>query len=106
LQNKMKIQIPYGLKEIEVDLPELLKISIVYSNKVSLKRKELVVKETLENPFGCASFVKWGEKILFIINDAARPTPAYDILSELCKEVNIESNGRLLPFILGGVFVP
>jgi nickel-dependent lactate racemase len=89
----MKIKIPYELNETEVDLPKGIKVAIAYSNKVSLRQKETVIKEALGNPCDCAPFVKWVEKkrkILFIINDASRPTPTYDILKGLCKEVNIE----------------
>lgn len=89
----MKIKIPYGSHETEVDLPSELEVVIAHSKEVSLKQKETVIREALDNPFGCPSFIKWLEnkrKILFIINDASRSTPTHDILKELYKEVDLK----------------
>lgn len=89
----MKVTIPYGLKKIEIDLPETNNIKIVAPKRVSLGEKETMIKRALDNPFKCVPFVKWikkKRKIIFVINDAARPTPTFDILKELGKKMNIE----------------
>ncbi len=89
----MGIKIPYGVGTTEVAFPGTLKVAIAHPNKISLRQKEAVIKKALDNPCDCAPFVKWikkQKKILFIINDATRPTPTFDILKELYKTVNIE----------------
>lgn len=95
----MKITIPYGLKKEELDLPEALNVEIIKPREVSLGKKETMIKEALDNPFDCAPFIEWlkkKRKILFIINDATRPTPTSDILKELYKVVNLKGTKYIM----------
>jgi nickel-dependent lactate racemase len=89
----MKIEIPYGLVSKELVLPEASKVEIVYPNKLFLSKKKSAIEEALDKPLNCLPFLNWIEKkrnVLFIINDAARPTPTFDILKELDKRMNLE----------------
>lgn len=89
----MKIKIPYGLEREILDLPEDFKVEIIYPNKVFLREEEATVEKALDNPLNCLPFRKWVKKkrnILFIINDATRPTPTFGILKELNKKMNLE----------------
>ncbi len=95
----MKIEIPYGLGREELDLPEAFKVEIAYPNKVFLRKKEATIEEALDKPLNCLPFLKWikkKRKILFIINDATRPTPTFDILKELDKRMNLEETKYII----------
>jgi len=92
LDNEMEIKIPYGEQKKKLDLSEDTKVEMVFPKKVSLSGRELTIKKSLDNAFGCGSFEKWikrKENILFVVNDATRPTPAPDILTELDKKMDI-----------------
>jgi len=81
------------MNTIELDLTEALNIEIAYPNEVSLRQKEEIIKNTLDNPLGSIPFGKWltqNSRFLFIINDATRPTPTLEILKELDKRMNFE----------------
>ena len=89
----MKVAVPYGLRKIELDFPEALNIEIISSDKMPSGEKGGIIKQALDNPTGSVSFRKWlaqNSEFLFVINDATRPTPTFEILKELRKRMNIE----------------
>ncbi len=89
----MKIKIPYSTEKIELDTQESLNIEIIHSRKIYLANKGETIKNSLDNPLNCLPFEEWinkNNRFLFIVNDAARPTPTSVILYELNKKMNLE----------------
>jgi nickel-dependent lactate racemase len=66
---------------------------MIFPMEVSLGSKELMIGKSLDNAFVRGSFEKWikkKKKVLFVVNDATRPTPTSDILIKLDKKMDIE----------------
>ena len=90
----MEIKIPYGEQERKLCFSENIQVEMIYPKQVSLSSKELMIRKSLGNAFFCSPFEKWIKKkkeILFVVNDATRPTPTADILMELDKKMDIGS---------------
>ncbi len=80
---KIKIGIPYGREEIFVEIDENNIGEIVYPNKVVIEDEEQTLLKALNNSFGPKRFDEFlsdAPDILFIVNDATRPTPTAKIL--------------------------
>jgi len=92
----MKINIPYWGEELNISLPKQNVGEIVYPNTVELCREKEVISDALKNPVNSPDFdefIKGAEPILFIINDATRPTPnakIIDLLWDKIKNKNIK----------------
>jgi len=77
----MRVTIPYGKEQVEVDFPESCEILV--PNKVEIKNEDKLIKNALKNPLGnmhFEEFVSKSEKLLIIVNDGARPTPTAKVL--------------------------
>jgi len=88
----MKITITYGIKKIELDIPNGLNIEFVYPRETASEKKEEIITRSLDNPWGSESFENWltkNKNYLFIVNDTSRPTPTFEILKELDKRMNL-----------------
>ncbi len=88
----MKITITYGIKKIELDIPDGLNIEFVYPRETASEKKEEIITRSLDNPWGSESFENWltkNKNYLFIVNDTSRPTPTFEILKELDKRMNL-----------------
>ncbi|HHE37161.1 MAG TPA: nickel-dependent lactate racemase [Candidatus Cloacimonetes bacterium] len=86
----MKINIPYWGEELNISLPKQNVGEIVYPNTVELRPEKEVISEALKNPLNSPSFenfIKGNEPILFIINDATRPTPNAKIIDLLWSKI-------------------
>lgn len=82
----MQIKIPFWGEDLSIFLPSKNIGQIIYPNEVDLYPEGEVVQEALESPVGSApfaSFIEGDEPILFIVNDATRPTPTARILAYL-----------------------
>lgn len=82
----MKIYFPYGEEKIPFDFPECIKIEILEPQSVPRKNLAKLMKEGLSNPVGLSpfeDFIRGASSLLFIVNDATRPTPTADILDHL-----------------------
>jgi nickel-dependent lactate racemase len=89
----MKIEIPYGIRKIELDIPDGLNIEFVYPREILSEKRDKIIRKVLENPSGSGPFEDWltkNKNFLFVINDASRPTPTFEILKELDKIVSLE----------------
>jgi nickel-dependent lactate racemase len=89
----MKIEIPYGIKKIELDIPDGLNNEFVYPREITSEERGRIIRKALENPSGSEPFENWltkNKNFLFIINDASRPTPTFEILMELDKRMCLE----------------
>lgn len=80
------------MKKIELNIPDRLNIEVVYQRETTSEKKEEIIRKSLENPSGSGSFENWVTKnknFLFIVNDASRPTPTFEILKGLDKRINL-----------------
>ncbi|MBU4445971.1 nickel-dependent lactate racemase [bacterium] len=86
----MQIKIPYWGEELTVSLPEQNIGEIVYPNTVEIRPEKEVLFDALNSPVDFKSFddfAKGNEPILFIINDATRPTPSARIIDLLWDKI-------------------
>ena len=86
----MELKIPYWGEELTVSLPEQNVGELVYPNNVEIFLEKEVLFDALNNPVDSCSFdefIKGDEPILFIINDATRPTPNSRIINLLWNKI-------------------
>ncbi|MFQ6088986.1 MAG: nickel-dependent lactate racemase [Candidatus Methanofastidiosia archaeon] len=86
----MKLKIPYGKNEVEVEILKENLGEFVYPNEVEIKNEEKVILKALKNPLSSESFDEFlsnSRDILFIVNDATRPTPTAKILEVLYERI-------------------
>ena len=70
----MQVNIPYGKGNVKVNVPE--DHEILVPNEASIKDEEKLIEEALDNPIGFESYDEFADdadRLLVIINDAARP---------------------------------
>ena len=82
----MAIRIPYKGKIIEVEIPDRIQTEIIYPNEVLKRQSEPCVFGALKDPVNSVSFEEFiqdSPELLFIVNDATRPTPTAKILGIL-----------------------
>ena len=95
----MKIKIPYDNKEIDLEIVADSNAYITVPKKIILASESDTIKKALNNPVNSAPLEKWvkiNKNFLFIINDAARPTPTFKILKEIKKITNVEGAKYLI----------
>ena len=86
----MKINIPYWGEELNISLPKQNVGEIIYPNSVELRSENEVISHALLNPVNSPSFdnfIKGDEPLLFVINDATRPTPNAKIINLLWDKI-------------------
>jgi nickel-dependent lactate racemase len=86
----MEIKVPFWGEELSISLPLKNIGEIIYPNRVELRPEIEVVQEAVQNPFGTAplkKFLEGDESILFIVNDATRPTPTARIIRILWNRI-------------------
>ena len=93
----MKVNIPYGTKNIKINIPA--PYEILTPNKVSVKDEDKLIEDALENPIGFESYDEFAEdahRLLVIINDATRPTPTSKILRYLLPVLSSHPDVKFL----------
>ena len=93
----MKVNIPYGTKNIKINIPA--PYEILTPNKVSVKDEDKLIEDALENPIGFESYDEFAEdtdKLLVIINDATRPTPTSKVLRYLLPVLSSHPDVKFL----------
>jgi nickel-dependent lactate racemase len=93
----MLVDIPYGKKQIKVNIDE--SVEILVPNKVKIKNQEKLIENALEHPLGFESYDEFADnadKLLVIINDATRPTPTSLILSYLLPVLSSHPDVKFL----------
>ncbi len=86
----MELQIPYWGEELTINLPGENIGEIVYPNTVDIRPEKEILFEAISNPIDFSSFddfMEGSEPILFIINDATRPTPNARIIDLLWHKI-------------------
>ena len=91
----MRIEIPYGRESVEAYIREENCGEMIYPNEVEVGDEFETLLQALENPVASDSFDQFlsdAEDILFIVNDATRPTPTakvLDIISHKISSLNV-----------------
>jgi nickel-dependent lactate racemase len=84
----MLVDVPYGEEKIQVKIDDARVAGIVRGNPVPVGNEEEKLRTALENPMNSKNlkdFLAGGKNILFIVNDATRPTPTARILENIYK---------------------
>jgi nickel-dependent lactate racemase len=83
----MKIDVPYGKETVPLEVPD--GVEIVYPNEVDARDEGKVLAEALANPINSkafADFISDARDVLFIVNDATRPTPTARVLELIADD--------------------
>ena len=87
----MILRVPYGKDgKLEAEIDEKCLAGIIEPNEVKIGDETEVIRQALANPIGSKSlinFLKDAKDILFIVNDATRPTPTARVLDIIEKDI-------------------
>jgi nickel-dependent lactate racemase len=86
----MEIMVPYGHDSKTVDCPEENLAGICFPNEVPQRDEHKILQEAITNPIGAGplgNFLANNAEVLFMVNDATRPTPTALILNHLAGEI-------------------
>ena len=87
----MILRVPYGKdKQLEADIDEQCLAGIISPNEVEIGDETEVIRQALANPVGSKSlrdFLKDARNVLFLVNDATRPTPTARVLDIIEKDI-------------------
>jgi nickel-dependent lactate racemase len=96
----MRVTIPYGKDGEQVlDIPDRNFAGVVYPNEVEATDEYEEVERAIDEPIGAPSlqeFLKEAKNVVFLINDATRPTPTYKVLDDLVGRMNLASARYLI----------
>jgi lactate racemase len=96
----MRVAIPYGKDGEQVlEIPERNFAGVVYPNDVEAADEYEVVERAIDNPIGSPGleeFLRDARNVVFLINDATRPTPTYKVLDDLVGRINLASARYLI----------
>jgi nickel-dependent lactate racemase len=95
----MEIQVQYGHGTITIDCPEENLAGVIFPNEVPQRDEGEVLEQALASPLAAGTigdFLADREDILFLVNDATRPTPTARILDHLAGVIE----GRPLRFLV------
>lgn len=84
----MQIEVPYQKDKINIDVDDNRVAGIITGNEVTISDEDATLRHGIENPINSQSlkdFLKDTTDILFIVNDATRPTPTSRILDSVFK---------------------
>lgn len=87
----MKLQVPYGKDgTLEAEIDEQCVLGIIEPNEVEIGDETEVIRQALAHPVGSPSlkeFLKGARDVLFIVNDATRPTPTARIIDMIQDDI-------------------
>lgn len=115
----MRVSIPYGKDGEQVlEVPDRNFAGVVYPNDVGANDEYGEVENAIDHPIGGPTlheFLKGAKNVVFLLNDATRPTPTYKVLDDLVGRMDLASARYLIAtgthrpptedeyrFILGG----
>jgi nickel-dependent lactate racemase len=87
---KIKVAIPYGRENIFVYVEERNVGDVIYPNEVEITDEEETLGKALDNPIGSKTFERFisdAKDILFLVNDATRPTPTAEVLRMIYPQI-------------------
>ncbi|MCX8123188.1 MAG: nickel-dependent lactate racemase [Spirochaetes bacterium] len=112
----MKIDLPWGASQIQVDLPDTWEVIIPQLKRYELshknKKEKDIVADALSRPVAAKALSKHSlknKKVVIVVDDNTRPTPAYkffDIVLEGLKKAgcNTKNNAIVIPAL--GIHTP
>jgi len=83
---KIRVGIPYGREKIFVNIDERNVGEVIHPNDVACPDEETTLRAALNNPINSKRFEDFlsdARDVLFLVNDATRPTPTAKILKML-----------------------
>ena len=86
----MRVQVPYGRGHIAVDIDEKNVSHIVHPNTVERGDEKTILQHAISHPVNSETFEQFtanAEDLLFIVNDATRPTPTPKILEVIYDKI-------------------
>ncbi len=92
----MLVTVPYGKGKIEVEIDQARVAGIIEANNVTLADEAETVRKAIENPVNSknlSDFLADARDVLFIVNDATRPTPTarvLEIIYDLIKPLDVK----------------
>lgn len=92
----MLVTVPYGKGKIEVEIDQARVAGIIEANDVPLADEAETVRKAIENPVNSKSlsdFLADARDVLFIVNDATRPTPTarvLEIIHDMIKPLDVK----------------
>lgn len=95
---KLKVGIPYGRETIDVHVEEENIGEIVFPNDVKIGNEEKLIEQALVNPVSAKRFDEFlgdAKDILFLVNDATRPTPTAKVLKIIYPKIK-DKNTKFL----------
>ncbi|MBC7108054.1 MAG: nickel-dependent lactate racemase [Methanomassiliicoccales archaeon] len=96
----MKITVPYGKDgKQHLEIPDENFAGVLYPNEVVIGDERKIIQEAIENPLqssSLAEFLRGANNIVFIVNDATRPTPTHRVLDILDELMDLESARYLI----------
>ncbi|NMX21863.1 hypothetical protein C5S30_05415, partial [ANME-1 cluster archaeon GoMg4] len=108
-----KIQIPYGSKQIDLDIEdaELLDAEDVDSRRTATLENKDVIRQALKNPIGTKRLrelvaTKNPERIVIVVDDHTREAPTEKMLDALSEELGEEYKDRILLLVACGTHEP
>lgn len=92
----MLVTVPYGKGKIEVEIDQARVAGIIEANDVPLADEAETVRKAIETPINSKSlsdFLADARDVLFIVNDATRPTPTarvLEIIHDMIKPLDVK----------------
>jgi nickel-dependent lactate racemase len=92
----MEQSIPYGKDTVKITIPDEQMLGTISPNSVEIGDEFETVRRAIENPINSkrfGEFVSDSKELLFVVNDATRPTPTakvIDILYDDIKDLNFK----------------
>ncbi len=86
----MKIKIPYGKEEVEVEVADDRVLGVIKPNPVYFGDETEIIQKGIQNPINSKSFdefIKDAKDLLFIVNDHTRPTPTAKVLEVIYDKI-------------------
>ena len=84
------VQVPYGDQELKVKINDVNLAGIIVANNVPIDDEDETLRQGIEQPIqskNIRDFLKDSEDVLFIVNDATRPTPTAQVLEAVFRIV-------------------
>jgi len=82
----IRISIPYGNETLDISIPEENLAAIVYPKEATIRDDYSVLNEAIRNSLGTQTiedFLRTQAAVLFIVNDATRPTRTSEVLDTI-----------------------
>ena len=86
----MRIEVPYGEGDIKLEIDDERVADVLFGNDVSASDDKGCILKAVNNPVDSSNlrdFLAGAEEVVFIVNDATRPTPTSKILDIIYNDI-------------------